>query len=317
MLGTIASTQNGITTVIFSQRDSELIPEPKATSSASRRGQNRRGLDQALRTVAVLQTTLEIEQLIKLFSREVSASIPHSSVTFQNEKLDIDVSSGRIAKFPRNFELIVENQTLGQLTFTRGKAFTERESALLEYMLCSLVYPLRNALQYKHAFNASMTDPLTGVYNRKVMETSLGRESGLSRRHKTALSLVLLDIDNFKNINDNYGHEAGDELIKAIAQTISHELRKTDMLARYGGDEFMILLSNTNRRGATTLANNLRKKVESTNYTINDTEFKVTVSIGVSSTMTSSKKDDLFSRADEALYQAKREGRNRVNVAET
>jgi len=317
MLGITANTQDGITTVIFSQKNSALVPEPSATANASRRGLNRRGLDQALRTVAVLQTTLEIEQLIKLFSREVSDSIPHSSITFQNEKLEADVTTGRVAKYPHNFELIVENQTLGQLTFTRGKAFTEREAALLEYMLCSLVYPLRNALQYRHAFNASITDPLTGVYNRKVMEASLGRESGLSRRHKTALSLILLDIDNFKNINDSYGHETGDELIKAIAQTISHELRKTDMLARYGGDEFTILLSNTNRRGATTLANNLREKIESTTYTVNDTELGVTVSIGVSSTMTSSKKDDLFSRADEALYKAKNEGRNCVHVSVT
>lgn len=314
MLGITANTQDGVTTVVFSQKDSELVPEP-ITDASRRSGQNRRGLDMALRMVGVLQTTLEIEQLIKLFSREVSSSVPHSSVTYINTDLDINLTSGRIAKHTRTFELIVENETLGQVTFTRGKPFASRESAMLEYVLCSLVYPLRNALQYKHAFRASMTDPLTGVYNRSVMEAALSREAGLSRRHKTALSLIVLDIDNFKHINDTFGHHTGDELIKAIANTITEDLRKTDMFARYGGDEFTILLSNTNRRGATTLADNLRKKIEACSYAVNELEFSVTVSIGISSTMTASKRTDLFLKADEALYQAKREGRNRVHVS--
>ncbi|MDH5648993.1 MAG: GGDEF domain-containing protein [Gammaproteobacteria bacterium] len=316
MLGVTATKQDGFTTVVFSQKSSEPVPEPRAVSASRRTRLYRRGLDQALRTVAVLQTTLDLDQLIKLFSREVSAEVPHSSIQYQNESQEINIISGRAAKQIHTFELIVEDKAIGQITFSRGKPFSDREAAQLEYMLCSLVYPLRNALQYKRAFRASMTDPLTGIYNRSVMESALNRESGLALRHKTPLSLIILDIDNFKHINDTYGHQAGDELIIALSQTISKELRKTDMLARYGGDEFTILLSNTDRLGATTLANNLRKKIESTSYSVNDEELDITVSIGVSTSQDSDNtSNDLFLRADEALYQAKREGRNRVQTA--
>ncbi|MFQ5994874.1 MAG: GGDEF domain-containing protein [Acidiferrobacterales bacterium] len=271
----------------------------------------------ALRTVAVLQTTLELEQLARLFSREVSATVSHSSVHYRNEEDDINLTVGRSAKHARTFRLIVEKQELGQLTFTRGKPFTQKETALLEFLLCSLAYPLRNALRYKNAFQASLTDPLTGVYNRTVMEAALPRETSLARRHKTSLSLVLLDIDDLKAVNDQYGHKIGDHLIRTVAESVAKSLRRSDIFARFGGDEFAMLLSNTGRRGATVLAENIRRQIEGAVCAVNGNRIRSTVSMGIAALTARDNDKTLFARADEALYQAKRAGRNCVKAAGT
>ncbi|MFQ5936330.1 MAG: GGDEF domain-containing protein [Acidiferrobacterales bacterium] len=276
---------------------------------------NRHPYDTALRTIAVLQTTLELEPLVRLFSREVSSAVTHSSVQYRNGMRLIDLTVGRSARYRRSFRLIVEREELGRLTFTRGKPFTTRETALLEYFLSSLIYPLRNALQYENAFQASLTDPLTGVYNRSMMEAALRREVSLARRYGTPLSLIVIDIDGLKAVNDQYGHSTGDCLIQAVADCVSGSLRKTDIFSRFGGDEFALILSNTNRRGATVLAETIRRHIAGVTRLFDGKMFKVTVSMGVASL---AKKDDekrFFARADKALYRAKGAGRNCVKVA--
>lgn len=300
--------------VDFSGKNTEPVPT-EAWFKTHRSGSSQKGFNKALRTVAVLQTTLELEQLTRLFSREVSASVAHSSITYRSEEREIDLTVGRTARHACTFRLIVERQELGQLTFTRGKPFTQKESALLEFLLSSLAYPLRNALQYKNAFQAALTDPLTGVYNRSVMETALRREIPLARRNKTSLSLIILDIDRLKSVNDKYGHAAGDYLIKAVADAVSQSLRETDILSRFGGDEFAILLSNTGRRGAAVLAENIRQKIERLVCVFESNAIKASASIGVASLTSKEQDHSLFSRADEALFEAKRKGRNCIKLA--
>lgn len=303
-------------TVDFSSKNGGLVQKVaalKALDAGNDSSQDR--FNKALRTVAVLQTTLELEQLARLFSREVSATVPHSSINYRDQGHDIDLTVGRNARYTRTFRLIVEKQELGQLSFSRGKPFTQKETALLEFLLSSLVYPLRNALRYKNAFHASMTDPLTGVYNRNVMEATLRRETCLARRHKTRLSLVILDIDGLKSINDEYGHETGDNLIKAVADCVLQSLRESDILSRFGGDEFAILLSSTTRRGAIVLAEHIRKNVEGIVCMFGKHAIMATVSMGVASLSSKDSDKTLFSRTDAALYRAKRAGRNCVKVA--
>lgn len=284
---------------------------PKTEANSS----NYRGFDKALRTVAVLQTTLELEQLVKLFSREVGTSVPHSSINYSNDRPEIDLTVGRTAKHACTFRLIVDRQDLGQVTFTRGRPFTEKESALLEFLLSSLAYPLRNALQYENAFQASLTDPLTGIYNRTAMEAALRREISLARRYGTPLSLIIMDMDGLKKVNDNYGHTAGDQLIRAVVDAVCSSLRETDLVSRYGGDEFTILLNNTARRGAAVLAENIRKKIQGVACQFENKTIRATVSMGVASLSNRDKYTGLFVRADQALYDAKRQGRNCIKVA--
>ncbi len=275
----------------------------------------RRRFDNVLRTMAVLQTTLDLEELLRLFAREVGTCVPHSGVRYCNSERDIDVTVGRKARYHRTYRLRIEHTDLGRLTFDRGKVFTPDEAAQLRFLLGSLLYPLRNALQYKRAFDASLTDPLTGVYNRAGMELALRREISLARRQKTPLSLIVFDLDGFKTVNDRYGHKAGDRLIKLIASHVSRCLRASDIFARYGGDEFTILLSNTGRKGAVVLAQHVRKKIEQTEAIIDGRPVHVTASLGVAAMSSRTKRNDLFPRADAVLYQAKRKGPNEIKIA--
>jgi diguanylate cyclase (GGDEF)-like protein len=147
------------------------------------------------------------------------------------------------------------------------------------------------------------------------MEAALRREISLARRHRTPLSLIIMDMDGLKKVNDNYGHTAGDQLIRAVVEAVCSSLRETDLVSRYGGDEFTILLNNTARRGAAVLAENIRKKIQSVACPFEDKTIKATVSMGVASLTSRDKYMGLFARADQALYDAKRRGRNCIKVA--
>ena len=302
-------------TIDFSARSIERAATLAWLKPDPREQRQRRPYDTALRTIALLQTTLELNPLLRLYSREVNTTVPHSSIHYRNIGQGVDLRVGRGARYRRTFRVVVEKQDLGRLTFTRGKPFTQRETALLEFLLSSLAYPLRNALQYEDAFQASLTDPLTGVYNRSMLETALHREVSLARRHGVPLSLIILDIDKLKAVNDHYGHETGDRLIKAIAESVAGSLRKTDIFSRFGGDEFVLLLSNTDRQGASVLAETIRKRIGGITRFFDGESIKASVSMGVAALAARDNDKTFFARADRALYRAKTAGRNCIKVA--
>jgi diguanylate cyclase (GGDEF)-like protein len=160
-------------------------------------------------------------------------------------------------------------------------------------------------------------DALTGVKNRKFFDQRLLAEYRLSRRQHTPISLLLLDADKFKNVNDTYGHLAGDKVLIAISKIASLVLKRpNDYVCRYGGEEFAILLSNTDETGALKVAEIIRQKIAEATITTDSHDLKVSVSIGVSSLMINSETADeqLFDQADKALYYAKGSGRNNVKT---
>ncbi len=161
-------------------------------------------------------------------------------------------------------------------------------------------------------------DQMTGVYNRRRFEELLNRELSLMKRYVYPSCLVMLDIDNFKEINDAYGHPVGDEVLKKIATTLTKNLRETDILARWGGDEFLILLSHTQLKNGRKVVEHLRELIESLVLTASETPIKITSSAGVVELISDEAHayENAYNRADAALYQAKKKGRNRVEVVE-
>ncbi len=168
----------------------------------------------------------------------------------------------------------------------------------------------------------SITDALTGMYNRRYLDRRLGEEIGRARRYGLPLSVLLIDIDYFKQINDTHGHTVGDSLLRNIGTLFLETIRDSDVAARYGGDELMIIALNTDDASAVYLAERLRTLVEShqqdlTGISSEEQEIKVTISVGIAGfnpEVTDSQ--SLVQRADEALYGAKQEGRNRVKIYE-
>jgi len=282
---------------------------------ARRSPSGRRGLDRALQTVAVLQTTLDVRRLLALFAREVAETVPHSSMAFRAADSGRAVVRGREARHAYNCRLVLEKRVLGEITFTRSRPFSQRETGQLEFLLCTLAYPLRNALAHDEAVQRGLRDALTGVYNRAFLEEALRRETALARRYKTPLSLIVLDIDDFKAINDEHGHEAGDRVLVAVTEAVRACLRESDILSRYGGDEFTVLLSSTDAAGARVLARNIAARCRDARIGIGDREVRITVSMGIAALRRRDRLENLFARADEALLRAKRAGKDTVRVA--
>lgn len=165
----------------------------------------------------------------------------------------------------------------------------------------------------------SHIDGLTGIANRRRYDECIENEFRRSRRNGTRLSLIMVDIDHFKKFNDNYGHQAGDACLKAVAAALNEGLhRPGDLLARYGGEEFVVVLPCTDREGACLIAEGMRSRVEALNirHATSSIADHVTISLGVASLIPHHGRqlDELQVAADKALYQAKREGRNRVAV---
>jgi diguanylate cyclase (GGDEF)-like protein len=168
----------------------------------------------------------------------------------------------------------------------------------------------------------SVTDALTGMYNRRYLDRRLGEEIGRASRYGLPLSVLLIDIDYFKKINDTHGHTVGDSLLRNIGTLFLETIRDSDVAARYGGDELMIIALNTDDASATFLAERLRTLVELHQQDLigissEEHEIKVTISVGIAgfnAEVTDSQ--SLVKRADEALYRAKQEGRNRVKIYE-
>lgn len=160
-------------------------------------------------------------------------------------------------------------------------------------------------------------DELTGLYNRRFYDQKILAEYRRSKRNLTPLSLVLIDIDHFKKVNDNYGHLAGDQCLSWLSNTIKQKLkRSTDLGCRYGGEEFCLILPDTEQQGAVAFAEEIRQQIEHAQFNYQSTPIAITISCGVSTYIQqkSAQPEHLFFAADSALYQAKRAGRNQVKV---
>ena len=270
-------------------------------------------LQRTLKLAGLLQTSLEIPNVLEYFLTAAKEVIRFDGVHFEYQPLAMDLKFGTQARHRCFYRLRLCEELLGVINFSRKVPFSPDEMATMETLLCQLIYPLRNAILYQKAIKAAHMDPLTGANNRAALDKILQREVELAQRHQLPLSLVVVDLDKFKLVNDNYGHSAGDYILKTLVTCIDETVRGSDMLFRYGGEEFVLILSGTDTEGAKRIAERLRCAIEVYPFVYDRQEIAVTASFGVA---TLSNRDDakrLFNKADSALYQAKEAGRNQVH----
>lgn len=162
----------------------------------------------------------------------------------------------------------------------------------------------------------SITDPLTGLYNRRYFIEQIELEFKRAKRYNRDLSLLMLDIDHFKSVNDNYGHQVGDIVLRKISSIIINQLRDSDLAFRYGGEEFMVILPETKPDDAVNVAKRMKQEIMETEHSYRNIAFKVTASIGIVSIKDMLGKfetvDDIIKKVDDNLYKAKNSGRNTI-----
>ena len=170
--------------------------------------------------------------------------------------------------------------------------------------------------ELEHVSEQVSQDQLTGVLNRRGLDDAMQREMARAERRKSGLCVAVLDLDNFKKLNDTYGHQAGDDALMHLTKVVRKTLRPTDTVARYGGEEFIILFSETDLEQAVLVMRRLQRELTKRFFLHNNERLLITFSAGVAMLAPGESQDAVFARADKAMYQAKVQGKNRVVSAE-
>jgi len=290
---------------------------------------------------ARLAASIDLSSMIEGFSVWLTPRVEHDLVAYSNPEKErcyiycschgpdrekvVTVAEKIFQLQPNNIaagwddeEYYIQNWLLGALeesglflVFRKDRVLTEAESELISDALEVLREPLQRALDYEDHFAASRKDPLTGLDNRRVFEEQIGPMLDNAKRHNYPLSIISMDLDRFKQVNDNLGHSVGDSVLQKVAQTFASHVRGGDLLVRMGGDEFLLVLPNTDQKAAKLLAERLCKAVSDLEI-YSGPSCKLGVSIGGCQWSPDMSREEWLKKVDRLLYQAKEHGRNRV-----
>ena len=257
------------------------------------------------------ETLLEMEIIHKCFST-------NKRIMFELTDA-ITIDAGLIDFHPKSILLepvSYKNDVLGIILIASQREFTKTVLDQLNVYTHGLSLGMHNAIIHDKLEQLAILDPLTKVYNRRFGMERLKEEFGRSLRTSAPLGVLMLDIDHFKKVNDTYGHLVGDQVLIAISQIIKNNIRKGDILVRYGGEEFLALLPGASTVGIQKVADKIRRYIEEHTITHNQQEIKVTISIGGTSFPEYQTDDveNIVSLADENLYHSKETGRNKVTI---
>ena len=226
-------------------------------------------------------------------------------------KLPTAIKVGAIIACFMFFSYDPKSNTLLALAFWAGLLTISAPMILVAYVTTMLAADIHYAMdKIKHV---SDTDELTGIYNMRAFSSMLQRAFRQAVRYGHSLSVVMIDSDNLKKINDTHGHESGNRLLQHLVRCIREQLRGSDVMARFGGDEFIVLLPETTSKGALEMAERIRKAVEISHFDVRSGDASITVSLGIASyPEDGGNLEIILEKADKAMYRAKQRGRNRV-----
>jgi len=268
-----------------------------------------RAIDE-LALVHALQGSLEPATLLGIFSERLSEYVVHEGLSLVHPEFAAHVGDGGF--FSCDWPLDAKNRSAGQLRIHTCEPPDEQSMVLLRRITPWLAQPMSNALTCERLRRHAREDALTGLLNRAALERILPREVSLSRREHTPLSLLMIDVDHFKQINDRWGHALGDRALVLMAEVLRECLRQSDLAFRYGGEEFVVALPDTDPSGACQAATRILARLR--DHSNRHLPQLMTASIGVATLEADAANEstELLQRADRALYLAKGQGRNCV-----
>ncbi len=264
-----------------------------------------------------------IKNMVKFFSILGEEPIDAERVSVQVEKRKLRpkqmmMEPKSTLKSHLTLPLTVEGEILGSISLNSDQpnAFDAQDLQFLSVIGYQIAATLKHFQRFSSIKNIAAYDTLTGLFNRRSFEERLGVEAQKSFYGGTPLSLVMVDIDLFKRVNDTFGHTEGDQVLGKISSLLKTSVRKKDTVARYGGEEFILILPEAGLEESFTIAERIRRLVESTVFEVGGAQVNLTLSMGISNfpSHRAKSKEELVKMADQALYDAKRGGRNRVCI---
>jgi diguanylate cyclase (GGDEF)-like protein len=268
-----------------------------------------KGLDNTLALYELTKdicTSLDEDKVFSIFNKNLKQHISIGDCRYIKDSVDL-IKYKDYKVLPLNLE---PDQIAGYLAVDR---ILETDKEKFEILAQQFLIGLRRALLYQKVQGLTITDALTSVYCRRYFLERFSEELKRSKKNKLSLTFLMLDIDNFKQFNDRYGHLVGDAILRQVSKIISLAVRQIDFIGRYGGEEIAIVLAETSIQQANFAAQRIRESIASEIIKVYDEALKVTVSIGVSTFPdNASNMQNLIEMADQALYLAKKTGKNKV-----
>jgi diguanylate cyclase (GGDEF)-like protein len=264
-----------------------------------------------------------VKHMAGVFSTLMGETLDIERISLQVEKRKLKPDQMRVdpkatLRSHLTLPLALEGEILGCILITSNQpnAFDAQDLqffSVIGYQMAATIEHLQRLSSVK---DLASYDTLTGLYNRRYFDERFGIEVQQAVVNKTPLSLILIDIDHFKKVNDTFGHPEGDKILRGVASLLKNSVRKKDTVARYGGEEFILILPEVNLEAASMIAERIRRLVEGTSFDVGNAHIHATISLGISSfpSHQARSKEELLKMADLALYHAKGEGRNRVSL---
>jgi diguanylate cyclase (GGDEF)-like protein len=259
--------------------------------------------------VEQLQTSLDLAQQLQIFSMAAGKVLPLTAIDMHTAVGVFNASGSYPADYEYRSMLLLNDQCLAELVYQSEVAISPIQQRRLLELETQWLFPLRNALVVTRLQQLALKDTLTGLGNRRFFDDAFSKAVQFAQRKQQPCALILLDLDNFKAVNDHHGHHAGDEVLLAVADAMRQTLRVSDNLFRFGGDEFAVLLTSEDASSAELVAHRLVKAIAQ-HHTCD--KFGVSASAGLAQLLDREDCKNLFNRADSALYQAKQAGKNLV-----
>lgn len=262
--------------------------------------------------VEQLQTTLEIDELLEIFSMEAAKVVRFCGLSLTFADQSVAMRGSMPGKHRFNFNICVQNQMIAQLSYSLIDGLNRHAIRTLEKLHNQLSYPLRNAIEHFKVKKLALKDYLTGLGNRGHFDDSLHKAMMSAKRKDGTFALIMMDLDNFKQVNDCYGHQCGDIVLQEFAGILNQSIRGEDNAFRFGGDEFAIIADSKDQNDAHSITARIQHNVS--NNAIMQ-KYGVSTSIGFSFFRLEDTQSSLYERADSALYNAKDFGRNCIKTA--
>lgn len=259
-----------------------------------------------------LLTTIDLPVLVELFFQQLQNTLQLSALKIQFNDATISFADSDKTSNIKTLNFINQEQIIAKVSYGFNRTLPIRDWQVLQQMHLCFRNPLKNALEFHRVKQFAMKDYLTSLGNRASFDEAMMRLMSQAKRHGTDFGLLVLDLDKFKQVNDQFGHNEGDKVLIAFADTMHHCLRDTDFAFRFGGDEFCCLLSDSDEKANHLICKRIQDAVQQNSLL---KQHSVSCSIGSTNFLAVDDESSIFRRADNALYAAKKDGRDCFKAA--